>query len=67
MTEGKAVAIVYNMPEYAMEHQYVVARYDNGLLWFYGAWDDIEQASDIAGKIGNGIVVIPTGFVGDNK
>lgn len=67
MTQGTAVAIVDNMPEYAMKRRYIVARYDSGRLWFYGAWDDLERCSEVVDTLDNGIILIPQDFTGDNK
>lgn len=53
--------IVNNCRSYAKNHKYIVARKtgdveNNSDLWFWGAWDDLSQAQDVANKIG-GIVI----------
>ena len=40
--------LVHNMPEYALDYKYVVATLDGGILWFWGAWDDIDEANAAA-------------------
>lgn len=64
LTMGKATVIINNMPKYAMERNYVVARYVDGSLWFYGAWDEINEATRIADELGNGLVVVPNECAG---
>ena len=60
LTIGKANVTVRNMPKYAIERNFVVARYVEGSLWFYGAWDDIDEATRVSEEIGNGLVVVPS-------
>lgn len=53
----KAKVDVKNVPEYAIEFAYWVARKDeHGQLWFYGAWNDIDAACKIANQV-DGVVV----------
>ena len=47
---------VNNVPDYAKESCYWVARKCDGEYWFWGAWEDRESAEHIA-MIINGIVV----------
>lgn len=47
---------VMNMPEYANNKKYIVARVYNGELYFWGAWDMKEEARNAADEIG-GVVV----------
>lgn len=47
---------VQNVPRYAAEHRYWVAKFGDGKLWFWGAWDDKLRADSIAKDVG-GIVV----------
>lgn len=49
---------IKNMPAYAAKYRYIVARRagDWDDLWFYGAWDDVEKAQEVANEIG-GIVL----------
>jgi hypothetical protein len=35
---------VQNVPEYALKIPYWVCRPIDGTLWFWGAWDDEEEA-----------------------
>ena len=39
---------IYNLPEYAFDHPFVVARYADGTLWFWGAYDWQDEAYDAA-------------------
>ena len=36
---------------------YIVARLDNGELWYYGLFESKEKAKTIARQIGNGVVM----------
>lgn len=42
---------VNNIPDYARGKRYVVARYENGEFWFWGAWDDRKKADEVAYQI----------------
>lgn len=46
---------VNNMPEET--EQFVVARLNNGELWYWGSWSDKESAEKVAKTFPNGIVV----------
>ena len=46
---------IQNLPEYAKDCRYVVVRLLDNEYWFYGAYNDIEQAQKIAQEI-NGLV-----------
>lgn len=53
--------IVNNLSNYAKNYKYIVARrlddVENGSdLWFWGAWDELEEATQAASEIG-GIVM----------
>lgn len=39
------------------EEKYVVAREVEGEFWYYGRWDDEDQAGEVAMDIGNGVVL----------
>lgn len=47
---------VNNVPGYAYDHKYVVARLCDGEYWFWGAWDDLKEAQRVAQEM-DGIVV----------
>lgn len=51
-------ATIKNLPNYPLK-KWIVARYDleNNELWFYGTWDNHEEAIRVATEIGNGIVI----------
>lgn len=48
---------VNNVPRYASEHNYIVARNVDGELWFWGAYDRLERARatarDVNGEVLN--------------
>lgn len=52
--EGKVT--VNNTPPYA-EGKYIVAKASYGELWFWGAWDNEDDAIDKAKEFDNGVVV----------
>ena len=45
-----------NMPEYANDYEFVVAREIDGDYWFWGAYEDCFKADRIAHEIG-GVVI----------
>ena len=47
---------VNNLPKPELIKKYVVARWADGELWFWGTWDDNKRANEVAEEIG-GIVV----------
>lgn len=48
--------IINNLPDYAINYNYIVASVLDGDLWFYGAWDNEDKAYDMA-RIINGAVI----------
>lgn len=49
-------ANVNNLPSYATRYKFVVARNVDGELWFWGAYDERENADEAAKSI-KGIVL----------
>lgn len=47
---------VNNTPEYASAYKYAVARCCDGEMWFWGAWNDINKANQVAHNI-DGVVL----------
>lgn len=47
---------VKNVPDYAKDYDYIVARPVDGDLWFWGAWNDEAKAHEVAREV-NGLVV----------
>ena len=41
--------------------RYMVARLVDGELWFYGSWDDIDKAYEVANGFENGLVLTRIG------
>lgn len=39
---------ILNVPRYAADYRYIVARRVDGDLWFYGAWNDADKANEVA-------------------
>ncbi len=52
-------AEVKNMPYQILKDGYLVVRRDenNASLWYYGFYQDLDRAQEIAVEIGNGIVL----------
>ena len=48
--------MINNVPDYASEYKYIVARRVDGELWFYGAWNDHERANEVALEIGGEVI-----------
>lgn len=47
---------IKNLPDYKLK-KYIVARLVDGELWFYGTWEDKEEADRVAREFENGLVV----------
>ena len=51
---------VHNVPanvERSLEPGYIVARYVDGDLWYYGFYEDVDRAVLVASELGNGLVL----------
>lgn len=48
--------MINNLPTYANEYPYIVARRVDGELWFWGAYDNRNEANRIALEIGGEVV-----------
>lgn len=46
---------IYNVPRTA--ERYIVARYSNGELWYWGSYEDESEAIEVADEFENGLVV----------
>ena len=46
---------VNNLP--ADTEKYIVAKYVDHSLWYYGSWDNSEEAERVALELENGLVV----------
>lgn len=51
---------VKNLPDYYRKHPYIVVRLCEDGLWFYGGYDTVTKACEVAEKIGNGKVYLST-------
>lgn len=40
--------MINNMPTYAKDYKYIVARYVDGEYWFYGAYNEKDRAMRVA-------------------
>ena len=50
--------MINNLPTYANEYKYIVARRVDGELWFWVAWNDRDKANDGAEELGNGVILV---------
>ena len=60
MSKGQCKVEVNNVPEYAKNHKYIVAKFDenSNALWFYGAWDyEYKWKAEIVAKEEGGLVL----------
>ena len=48
--------MIKNLPNYANEYKYIVARRINGELWFWGAWNNRNKANEVAIEIGGEVI-----------
>ena len=48
--------MINNLPTYANEYKYIVARRINKELCFWGAWNDRDKANEVALEIGGEVV-----------
>ena len=48
--------MINNLPDYASEYPFIVARGEIGDLWFYGAYETLERADEVARQV-DGIVI----------
>ena len=44
--------VIYNVPTYAQDRAYIVARYVDDEYWFWGAYSDQAEADQVAQDIG---------------
>lgn len=52
--------MIKNIPDYAKDYKYIVARRVDGEFWFYDAWNDSYKANTVARELksyGNDAVV----------
>lgn len=54
----KCTVKVNNVPEYAGQYRYIVARLVDCALWFWGAYGTPERAAEAAGSLDSAIIVI---------
>lgn len=47
---------INNIPGYAIKYKYIVANRVDGVLWFWGAWNNRHEANEAALEI-SGIVI----------
>ena len=48
MKSWKEIININNVPDYADTHDYIVVKYVDGGLWFYGAYDTAKRALEVA-------------------
>ena len=56
---GQAMVEVNNVPDYAKDLPFWVARYDENTkaLWFYGAWEEKAKAEQAVDELFNGLII----------
>lgn len=47
---------INNLPIYAKGYKYIVARWCDDELWFYGAWDDENKAEKAAKEVSGKVI-----------
>lgn len=55
MRDQECKVTVHNVPEYASG--YIVARVNEGSLWYWGSWDNEDDAEECARDV-DGVVVM---------
>lgn len=48
---------INNMNELAWKRKYIVCQNVNNEFWFWGAWDDVEKAHEVAKNIDGYLIV----------
>lgn len=48
--------MINNLPTYAQNFQYVVARIVDNELWFWGAYNNYNKACEVAAEIGGKVI-----------
>ena len=43
---------INNVPQYASNYRYIIARRVDTELWFYGAYNDRNKANEVASEVG---------------
>ena len=50
------MTMINNLPDYADNYKFIVARICDGEFWVWGAWNDWDKADKAAKEI-NGVVI----------
>jgi hypothetical protein len=53
ITREEVTEMIYNVPEYAKEYEYLVVRYVDGEAWFWGAYHTRQDAERAAAYLGD--------------
>ena len=56
--EIKIMMTIQNVPKYAKNYKYIVARQVDGEFYFWGAWNDKDKANNISHELGDGIIIV---------
>ena len=48
---------IMNCPDKPLKTGYLVARVIDSLLWYYGLYDTMDRAAEVAVELGNGVVL----------
>ena len=50
---------INNLPNYAKDYDFIVARNCDGELWFYGAYKTVEKAVEVAVAVDGHVINTP--------
>lgn len=58
---------IQNLPAYAMNYAYTVARFVEGEWWFWGSWNELRKASHAAYEEGGEVFTLDEIECGDYR
>lgn len=63
-TTISANVLIHNAPEYGVysKYKYIIAVVGDGEIWWYGADNSFDKATEVAKNLGNGIVLENTEY-----
>lgn len=50
---------IKNLPNYAKDYDFIVARNCDGQFWFYGAYETVEKAVEVAVAVDGHVINTP--------
>lgn len=48
---AKEIKKVYNVPEWSKKHPYIVVNVIDGTRWYWGTFDDLNRATEVAREL----------------